>query len=156
MQLYRLTSPSGKSYIGICRTTAERRFRGHVREAKSGKRALCAAIRKYGPETFTVQTLTIVNDWEYLCDLEVKAIQLFNTCAPSGYNLTKGGDGTLGRKDTEETRRKRKASGIGNKNGSGNKGRKFTKEHCEKLRAPKVGNKNAFGHVPTEEQCRAT
>lgn len=64
------------------------------------------AMRKYGWENFLVKTLAIANDWEYLCDLEKKAIVAFKTTAPEGYNSTEGGDGVIGFEVTDELREK--------------------------------------------------
>jgi hypothetical protein len=98
--LYQLTSPSGKSYIGISSKTAADRFAKHVEHAL-GKRqngVIYSALRKYGPAAFDVKTLVIANDFQYLCDLEVKAIAAFGTRYPSGYNMTDGGEGSTGPK----------------------------------------------------------
>jgi hypothetical protein len=40
----------------------------------------------------------IANDFEYLCDLEIKAIKTFGTRYPTGYNMTDGGEGATGPK----------------------------------------------------------
>lgn len=71
-----------------------------VREGRD--QALQKAIRKYGADAFKVQTLVIADNWEYLCDLERKAIDAFGTRSPGGYNLTVGGEGVLGRIHTPE------------------------------------------------------
>jgi hypothetical protein len=95
--LYMLTSPSGKSYIGITSKTAQQRFKKHVEHA-FGKRengVIYSALRKYKPEGFAVKTLAIA-DWSYLVDLEQKAIVAFGTRYPKGYNMTDGGEGTPG------------------------------------------------------------
>ena len=104
--LYQLTSPSGKSYIGISSKTTDARWAKHVEHAL-GKRengALYSALRKYGTDMFQVKTLVIADDWEYLCQLEQKAIRAFNTKAPNGYNITDGGEGTVGRVITAQER----------------------------------------------------
>jgi hypothetical protein len=96
--LYQLTSPSGKSYIGISSKTAADRFLKHTEHAL-GKRqngVLYSALRKYKPENFKVETLAIANDWDYLADLEIKVIAAFGTRYPSGYNMTDGGEGVIG------------------------------------------------------------
>lgn len=101
--LYQLTSPSGKSYIGITSKTTEERWAKHKEQA-IGKRTagvLYAALRKYGYETFKIKTLVIADDWEYLCHLEKKVICLYNTKAPFGYNVTDGGEGVLGPRSEE-------------------------------------------------------
>lgn len=95
-ELYRITSPSGKQYIGIAKNGLNSRWSIHISESKSGSNtALHNAIRKYGAEAFQKEVL-VVADYEYIRDLECKAIELFNTFHPFGYNLTKGGDGTVG------------------------------------------------------------
>ena len=101
--LYKLTSPSGKSYIGISSKTTEQRWAKH-KEHALGKRdngALYAALRKYGCDNFKVETLVICDKWDYLCDLEVKAIVAYGTKSPNGYNLTDGGEGVQGPRDAK-------------------------------------------------------
>lgn len=67
-----------------------------------------SAINKYGKENFIIlkvhseQHLTL----DKLKELEIYYIKHFNTLAPNGYNLTKGGDGLTGFKQSEEQRLK--------------------------------------------------
>jgi hypothetical protein len=99
--LYRVTAPSGKAYVGITSKTTELRWEKH-KEHALGKRAsgaLYAALRKYGCESFEIETLVVADDWGYLCELEKKAINVYGTKAPFGYNLTDGGEGVLGPRD---------------------------------------------------------
>lgn len=104
--LYKLTSPSGKSYIGISSKDLDARWRKHVEHAL-GKRdagALYAALRKYGPDTFTREVLVEEEDWELLCNLERDAIKAHGTLSPGGYNMTIGGEGTVGVPLSDEAR----------------------------------------------------
>lgn len=102
--LYRLTFPSGKSYIGISRHSVDWRWKRHLVWVRLGSRTQVAmAIRKYGPETVTRETLVVADDIAYLRALEVAAIKAFNTLAPHGYNLVGGGEGTA--EDLRELRR---------------------------------------------------
>lgn len=91
-QLYKLDFPNGKAYIGITIKTAEARFAQHHRAAGAAK-PNCAAVyrawRKHGAPTLTV--LAIVED-EDLYETEKRAIAVFGTLAPGGYNLTEGGE----------------------------------------------------------------
>lgn len=122
--LYALHFPSGKIYIGITRETAEARFARHVKKANAGQpQAVCGAIRKYGRSSVRVETLAIA-EWGYLQDLERRAIQVFKTQAPDGYNLTQGGEGVLGVVCRPETRAKISAA---------NKGRQLTQEQRLKV-----------------------
>jgi group I intron endonuclease len=95
--LYKLTSPSGKSYIGISSKSTEARWAKHIEHAL-GKRengALYNALRKYGPHSFKVQTLAIAK-FDYLRELEKRAIRSFGTLYPNGYNVALGGEGWIG------------------------------------------------------------
>jgi group I intron endonuclease len=107
--LYRLTSPTGKQYIGITAKDLDTRWEKHMKQMRAGRQhALQNAFRKHGPENFKREVLVIADDWEYLCDLERKAIAAFGSKSPSGYNLTDGGEGIAGL--TEESREKMAAS----------------------------------------------
>ena len=100
--LYKIDFPHGKSYIGISSRPAISRFTKHCRNGPST--AIAFALRKYGKANATLRTLAIADDWQYLCQLEKKAIAAFNTRAPAGYNLTDGGEGVIGHKHSEATR----------------------------------------------------
>ena len=103
MPLYKLTSPSGKSYIGITRGALQVRLNHHRFDSERGSLGkLHKAIRKYGFENFKVEVLNASNDPDELCELEIAAIREHNTFGKGGYNLTLGGEGALGTKLTEE------------------------------------------------------
>lgn len=116
--LYKLTSPSGKSYIGISSKTLDFRWRQHKYNANKGRAserdedcaALYSAMRKYPVEQFGVEVLMESDDWEILKREEIKAIAHHGTFSPGGYNLTRGGDGVVGSKPTEATRRRMSVS----------------------------------------------
>lgn len=93
--VYKLTSPSKKSYIGATKKTAELRFAKH-KEHALGKResgALYSALRKYGPESFSLEVLITGDDWDKLLALEKELIRLHRTLSPNGYNISEGGQG---------------------------------------------------------------
>jgi len=182
--LYKITFPNNKSYIGITSRSLKRRVIHHCSFAKTGKCSfpLQRAILKYGKNSFKAEILVICDDWKYLCDLEIRAIQKFKTLIPHGYNVALGGDApSLGRKQTEQqklqqSRRAKKRAKI--KNGLpghiGNKAtlnckhtpeaiakiaeagidRIFTAEARAKIGASKIGNKNCLGRVVTEKEKR--
>ncbi len=116
--LYKLTSPSGKSYIGITSKSIEARWKAHRYSANKGTataaglecEALYNAIRKYGSESFHVELLTVSSDWDTLCQLEREAIITEHTFTPEGYNLTIGGEGSPGAIVSDETRKKQSES----------------------------------------------
>jgi group I intron endonuclease len=172
-ELYLLTFLNGKQYVGVTSTNARRRRIVHLHHARKGRKgALQRAIRKYGQLSFTTQTLVIANDWGYLCDLEQKAIAAFRTRAPAGYNLTNGGEGTLGgdrppelRKHISEAHKKsghRPPSSKGYRHtaeakakiAAAGKGRVFSAERKSKIGTAKIGNKYALGRVYSEETKR--
>jgi group I intron endonuclease len=104
-ELYRITSPSNKQYIGIASKGMRFRWSVHVSESRAGSNtALHKAIRKYGPDVFVKEVL-VVADYDYIKELESKAIEIFKTFTPNGYNLTRGGDGTVGRIFTDEQKK---------------------------------------------------
>jgi hypothetical protein len=92
MIIYRVTNMiNGKQYIGQTSRTLEKRWIEHC-SASSGCVALHNAILKYGRENFKVEQIDIALDQVELDYKEIKYIELYNTLAPNGYNLTKGGD----------------------------------------------------------------
>lgn len=99
--IYLLTSPSGKQYIGqaVKKLPNGRnwgylaRWKSHIRDAKKGKdycRLLNNAIRKYGSESFKVEKICECEILK-LNDLEQYYIEERKTLSPNGYNLTTGG-----------------------------------------------------------------
>lgn len=90
--IYRLTSPSGKTYIGYTGQPVMERIRQHVGRAKrGGKFIICEAIRKYGIENFTIETLSTWGTEEEAWAEEVVQI----AAHPNGYNISLGGAGDL-------------------------------------------------------------
>lgn len=157
--LYQLIFPSGKSYIGITTETMDQRIKRHVNSAKNGASLLLSrAIRKYG-EIFERKILVIANDWEYLCELEKRAIIAFNTFNPNGYNLTNGGEGGFGLIHTEESKLKMSKSGKGKiiseeakeKMAAAKLGIKLSENHKLKIGAALKGKKNSLGVKPSQE-----
>lgn len=172
MELYRLTFPNGKSYVGITSTRLRRRIALHKNHAKVGRQtALCAAIRKHGMPK--AETLVVCADWAYLCDLERDAIAAFGTLVPSGYNLSPGGEGTLGfrwtadaKKRLSEIKRQRpQAANIGSlgyrhtpaarqKIADAGRGVVFSESRRLKMGASKLGNQYCKGRKLSNESRR--
>jgi group I intron endonuclease len=167
--LYRIDFPSGKSYIGITAGTAQVRFAEHVYNATRGLgRGINRAIRKYGAQAATLRTVVIADDWEYLMDLERKAIKAFGTKGPLGYNMTDGGEGALGYKHGAEALAKMSATHAGcahhtqphsdhakEKMRRAALGRKHSAETKQKIGAASRGNKYALGKTLTAEHRAA-
>jgi group I intron endonuclease len=104
--IYTITNTlNNKSYIGIS-SDLKRRWREH--KNPDGKCTnLHNAIKKYGYNLFVFKHIADAFTWKYACEIEKELIIDFNTKAPNGYNLTLGGDGTLGFKHTAEEKQRR-------------------------------------------------
>lgn len=127
--VYKLTSPSEKVYIGItCQPIKKRWMNGHGYKKCP---AIYKAINKYGWENFQKEILYEGLSEEHAKYLETYLINAYKSKDKRyGYNLTQGGDGTSGRTQSEETRKK-----ISEKN----KGKKISEEQKERLRQINLG-----------------
>lgn len=117
--IYRLTSPSGKSYVG--QTIQKLSNRMTIHRTCRYCCALYAAIQKYGLSNFAIEVLLDGVERGNLNALESLAIALCGSLSPSGYNLGPGGNGKI--ETSLETRAKISQA---------NKGKKkppFTAEH---------------------------
>lgn len=119
-EIYCLTSPSNKKYIGQCvKILCNGKIWGHINrwnqhiiDSKNGKdncRLLNNAIRKYNPDNFKIEVLQLceIEDLDYY---ENFYIEKLNTMSPNGYNLISGR--TLSRQ-SEETKELRRISMMG-------------------------------------------
>jgi group I intron endonuclease len=135
--LYKLIFPNGKSYIGITKHSIEHRIKIHIRTSRNGKKlAIYNAIRKYGEDSFEVQVLAMAHP-DDLPRLEISAIREHGTFGINGYNLTAGGEGTLGRSFTVSAETKAKIS----KAAKGKIGKPISEETKQKLRDANLGKK---------------
>ena len=114
-EIYCLTSPSGKKYVGQCVKQLSsgkkwgyiQRWKDHIRDANSKNycRQLNNAINKYGSENFTIEVIKECNIYE-LNYYEEYYIKLYNTLSPNGYNLTSGGSVCRQSEETQILKRK--------------------------------------------------
>jgi group I intron endonuclease len=86
--IYKVTSPSGKSYIGQTKRPIEKRIKEHFK-CPGYCIALENAIKKYG-DKMEYEVLLEVND-EQLNFYEIRMIQVYDTIEPKGYNIRTGG-----------------------------------------------------------------
>lgn len=93
--IYRIiNSINGKSYIGITLRGVHKRWATHIAGALRGDRgAFAAAIRKYGPNSFSVTVLYHAISTREAHAVERGLIAAYRTLMPNGYNLSLGGDG---------------------------------------------------------------
>lgn len=87
---------SGKQYVGLTRQNFRKRMQAHktqsVNPCQSGSRYLHAAIRKHGWDAFDRKAIYERVPKAFLPAMEITAIAARGTRAPSGYNLTPGGE----------------------------------------------------------------
>ena len=152
---------NGKSYIGFSSKNIEARWDKHCRDALMGRPTfLCNAIRKYGIDAFKREVILQTDSLIEARDkAETQFIQEYNTHweGGQGYNMTLGGEGTMGHKHSKETREKMSKSHTGKKHteftkqklseqrkgkGNPNYGRDFSKEHRNKLSKSSKGANN--------------
>lgn len=121
---------NNKEYIGLTTRTLEQRWKQHIYESNKKdswewNTPLGNAIKKYGKDSFQV---FVLEECYSETELKQKEIQLIrerkSLASENGYNLTLGGDGRLGYKLSEETKRKI---------GEGNFGKVMSNEAKEKM-----------------------
>jgi group I intron endonuclease len=128
--IYKVTSPSGKVYIGQTTKSLKQRMRSHKNAAVSGSNApFHRAFRKYGDKL----------KWEVIHRnvplaslglLEIWNIAKYGS-RETGYNCDCGGGiSRAGAKCSNESRKRMSESHIGQI--AWNKGKKMSKEHCVK------------------------
>ena len=165
--IYRIIAPNGKSYIGQA-VDYVRRMRRH-KKMNDGCPLIKKAIKKYGWENMKKTILARNMTKEQMDREESNLIKIYDTFGENGYNLTKGGEGGLGRVKTKRERAKISAGMMGNKNGLGAKHPPITAEaraknsavvtklwedpeYREKCTAKKIGNTNAKGKRTPEQR----
>ena len=151
--IYRYKSPSGKCYIGQTIDERKRRWNFLNIDTQYGGSKIENARKKYGPENFEYTVLMKVTGdnqsevKQYLNTLEIGFIRMYDSFK-NGYNLTEGGDGSVGYKVTEETKEKLRKVNVGKhlndehrkKIGIGNSGKTRSEETRRKISDSLKGN----------------
>jgi group I intron endonuclease len=138
--------PTGKKYIGKTKNEYHRKKR-HEHNVRNGQISkFYNSVRKYGWENFVYGIIEEV-DFDYLNEKEIFYISEYDTFN-SGYNMTIGGEGNtvpgelckirsrdanLGKKRTDETKKKIREALLGKS--------KHTVESKRKLREANLGKK---------------
>lgn len=101
--IYKITNKiNNKAYIGHS-TKGLKRVQDHLNQT-SRCPAIVSAVKKYGKESFEVEVLFEHSDPNYTLNvMEPFFIKKHNTLSPNGYNLTGGGEGSLGRKVSKKS-----------------------------------------------------
>jgi group I intron endonuclease len=168
MYIYKITNLlNGKIYVGkhTCKNIENPYYGSGV--------AIKSAIKKHGKENFKKDVLCFCESEDELNSMEIEWISKLGAFG-NGYNMTKGGEGKLGRRPTDAEIEKAKKSRllfyknnpdakarlsklaqmkVGDKNPF--YGKKLTKEHIEKLTKARVeaisGEKNPSA---TKVRCK--
>lgn len=90
--IYQITSPSGRSYIGLTKMKLRDRWQKHVRRASDSPKnhPFYNAIRKHGADAFTVQVIDTAPDKPAAQQLE--RWHIANHCGAKLYNVSPGGE----------------------------------------------------------------
>ena len=127
MIIYLVTNKiDGKQYIGQTVQSLRARWKMHCK-ISSRFPYLKNAIQKYGAEAFSVGLLERCGSLQELNEAEIYWIKLYNTLAPNGYNLSRGGSN---REIHEQTRQKMSLS---------HKCKKLTQEQKTKISISLMG-----------------
>lgn len=123
--VYEHISPSGKVYVGITCQNPKKRWKGGAGYVRTDNHQplFANAILKYGWDNIEHKIVATGLTKEEANELEKALITQYKVLKKS-YNITDGGDGGLGTKHTEET--KRHLSEI-------KKGKKLSEEHRRKI-----------------------
>lgn len=117
-EVYKITNKvTNKIYIGITNQGSGARYRHHWYESRIGEPSpIHRSMAKYGEDNFTLEIIDFANTYDELKEKEKYWIKQYNSTDKSiGYNLTEGGDGTFGRKHSEDTKEKIRQKALGRK-----------------------------------------
>lgn len=118
--IYKLTSPSGKKYIGQTKNL-KARLRGHRWPSKKNNLLIAQEVKLFGFKLFEVEVLWYCEDSSEADELEISYIKKFNTLTPFGLNAMPGG-----KKSEVPEMVRRKISDVCT-------GRDFSEEHRKNL-----------------------
>jgi group I intron endonuclease len=153
-RVYLITNKvNGKIYIGKTSQEVEKRWKWHVQDANKKRLQdihFYRALRKYGPENFTIKQIDCTENEQECNELEKLYIGVFRShVSKIGYNGTMGGEGG---RQTEEVRKKMGESRTGKNNPF--YGKHHSLEAIEKNRRAHLGKKYSLGAVRSDETKR--
>lgn len=112
-------------------------------------RLIKAAIKKYGRENFSRQTLIIIESRKEADEYEKQFIEMYRLFGKCQYNIADGGHGSNGNRGIPHTEEHKKRISEAQK---GKQRHPLTEEHKEKIRQAMLGRKCpwATGHAHSE------
>lgn len=163
--IYKATFPNGKCYIGQTIKNLNSRKSSHFGNMNREHVVFHNAINKHGRDCIEWEIIDTAFSIEELNDKEKHWINFFNSYVhaenSNGYNMTLGGNSTLGWIPSEETKRKISSSHVGIHSGDKNFqygktgelstwwGRKHTEEEKQKI---SLANKGKLVSQETREK----
>lgn len=113
--IYKHTFPNNKVYIGITQQEPEKRWKKGL-GYDSHQILMKRAIKKYGWNNIKHEILFKNLSKNDACKKEIELITLYDsTNKQKGYNVSQGGEGTIGVKPTEESKQKNRIAHLGKK-----------------------------------------
>jgi hypothetical protein len=138
--------PEDYRYIGRTGVAPNTRLSKHIYSAKKMNTHVYKWIRKVQDKNRKVIIIVLEDNLTFE-ESEAREIILIEKYKKEGYKLTNissGGGGCVGRKDSPEVLEQKRLRAIGNKNMLG-------KKHTEETKAKLRGNKNSLGKSPSME-----
>lgn len=143
--VYKHTFPNGKVYIGITSQKPKNRWEngeGYCKKSKSGynQPLMAKAINKYGWDNIAHEILFNGLTKEQAMNKEIELIDIYQSNdLRYGYNMTRGGEGSLGWNPPKKWRKKQSKLNIGKNNPmygkeSAMKGKHHTEDAKNKIR----------------------
>jgi group I intron endonuclease len=141
-------------YVGITKyDDVSKRLRAHREKAGKVNRPVADWLAKYGDEVVATKVAGGLT-WEEACAQEVALIHELRLSGFSLLNITSGGDGSLGREQSAETKQKRSDSLRGHdtsdetklKISKANTGKKRSAEAKKKMSDAKIGKSLSLEH----------
>lgn len=161
--IYKATNTiNGKVYIGFDSAWPKRQ-QDHLTSAQNASSpdaytVFHQALREEGPDAFTWEVICQSKNGEYLLNtMERYFIESFNShyLLGHGYNMTLGGDGSLGVKRTEEIKNKQREAALRRWNSpEGMEERKRRSEEFKGEKNPQYGKEGTMKGKKTKEETK--
>jgi len=148
------SSPEKIRYVGITKyDDVTFRLKAHKEKAGKVNRPVADWLKKHGDSVIITKVLGNLT-WEEACSAEVSLIADLKANGYKLLNLTNGGDGSLGKKDSKQTKKKKSLAGKNRvvseetkqKISLANTGKKRSQEAKRKMSRAKKGKKLSFEH----------